>query len=418
MKRLWNDEPFVTTARPVNFSHSPLSILHVCSSLSVASGGVARAVLDSAFALAKEGTRVSIVSYAEENYDFPWGHAQPANLNLRFCELPSQLIARRWITPEFKRVIAESLDNTDVVHLHGMWEPLTTSIANQATAREIPYVCSIHGMLDSWSMRQRFFRKRVYYSLVERKRLAGAAAIHFTAEQEKKKAAKWIPANVRTLVLPLIVDLAPYLQLPARDSAHALFPQLPSDKPWVLFLSRIHEKKGLDLLISAFAKLRHPDAQLVVAGSGEDSYVAEMKQLAGRLCLSDRVHFVGLVKGENKTSLYRRADVLVLPSSQENFGLVVVEALACGTPVLITAGIDIYEEILQTRAGALITRDPANIAAQIDDYLENPESTRSRGEAGREWAISTLSPTSIAERWLEVYRSIRTRRSGLPLLAT
>src|SRR5262249_16716737 len=147
---------------------------------------------------------------------------------------------------------------------------------------------------------------------------------------------KWIPANVKTVIIPIIMELTPYVHLPPREAANALFPQVPCDRPWILFLSRIHEKKGLDVLINAFATLRDKHAQLVIAGTGDAGYVTQMQQLAEQRGVAARTHFVGVVQGQAKITLFRRAQMLVLPSSQENFGIVVAEALACETPVLLT----------------------------------------------------------------------------------
>ncbi len=230
-----------------------MRIAHVTSSLAVEAGGVARAVIDSAYAFAREGAEVDLISYDHGRFDFPWGDQKPANLNVILCGGNSS----RWHAGSaMKEVLAERLPSADVVHLHGMWEPMTASVARMARRLRKPYVCSVHGMLDPWSVRQRRLKKAVYFSLVERGRLARSAAMHFTAKQEELKAERggWIPRGVRRVVIPLIMDLTPFRNLPPRTEAHAPFPDVPADVPWVLFLSRIHEKKGLDLLIEAMAK--------------------------------------------------------------------------------------------------------------------------------------------------------------------
>jgi glycosyltransferase involved in cell wall biosynthesis len=375
----------------------------------VETGGLSRAVLDSVLGLAEAGAKVTLLSYAAEKggtLDFPWKHNPPAQLSVVLCAPPTGKRSHHWASSEMRDALDAQLPETDAVHLHGLWEPLSATVAKKASALGIPTVCSVHGMLDPWSMKQRAMKKRVYYALVEKRRLARAGAIHFTAEQEKKKAARWIPRGTRSVVLPVMMELGAYRQLPDREAAHALFPGVPSDQPWILFLSRIHEKKGLDILLDAVSKLRDKNAQLVIAGTGDDGYVQLMRERVQQRGIAGRTHFVGVVRGEAKVALYRRAAMLALPTSQENFGLVFPEALACETPVLLTEGVDIYEELVSAGAGELIRRDAEDVAAKIDALLANPEEARRRGEAGRRWVFQTLEPSAIARQWLDVYHSL------------
>jgi glycosyltransferase involved in cell wall biosynthesis len=154
------------------------------------------------------------------------------------------------------------------------------------------------------------------------------------------------------------------------------------------------------------SKLRDKNAQLVIAGTGDDGYVQLMRERVQQRGIAGRTHFVGVVRGEAKVALYRRAAMLALPTSQENFGLVFPEALACETPVLLTEGVDIYEELVSAGAGELIRRDAEDVAAKIDALLANPEEARRRGEAGRRWVFQTLEPSAIARQWLDVYHSL------------
>jgi glycosyltransferase involved in cell wall biosynthesis len=197
--------------------------------------------------------------------------------------------------------------------------------------------------------------------------------------------------------------------LPEREAAHGFFPGIPDDRPWILFLSRIHEKKGLDILIDAVASLRDNTAQLVIAGTGDEGYVQAMRDRVQQNGIAERTHFVGVVRGAAKAALYRRAAMLVLPTSQENFGLVFPEALACETPVLLTEGVDIHEELVRAGAGELIRREAGDVAEKMDGLLADPEAARRRGEAGRRWVLETLEPGAIARRWLEVYRSLNSQ---------
>lgn len=380
---------------------SQLSIIQLITSLAVTSGGTATAVLAYSAALAAAGARVEIVSFDRGPFSFPWGDHPPANLKLSL--FPSHGRDNS-VGPELLTHLQSSLRNKPAaLHLHGLWQPLNVKAAAMARREKVPYVSSIHGMLDPWSVRQRAWKKKIYFALAERRRLAGSAVLHFTARQEGVKAGPWIPAGARQLVIPILIDLSPYAVLPERGAAHTHFPGVPADRPWVLFLSRIHEKKGLDLLIDAVARLANKQAQLVVAGDGEAGYVAAMKERARSAGIMERTHFVGLVKGAAKTALFRRADLLALPTNQENFGIVFPEALACETPVLVTEGVDIHGELIESGGALLIRRDAADIAEKISGLLADPAKAQAHGQAGRRWVFQALNPETITRQWIEAY---------------
>jgi glycosyltransferase involved in cell wall biosynthesis len=340
-------------------------------------------------------------------FDFPWD-STPANLHIAlFPATSNDHFASRPLLRHIRQILTAK---SAILHLHGLWEPLSASAAKMARRQQVPYVCSIHGMLDPWSVSQGALKKRLYFSLIERRRLAHAAALHFTAQGEADKAAPWTPPAPRRIVIPVLMNLAPFEQLPERSAAHAHFPNIPAEAPWILFLSRIHEKKGLDLLIDAVARLPNKDAQLVIAGAGDSAYVQSLKNRARHADIAGRTHFVGLVQGLQKTALLHRADLLALPTSQENFGIVFAEALACQTPVLVTEGVDICQELLSSGGALLIRRDPEDIAGRIAALLTDPTAARAKGQAGRQWVFAHLAPQIIAQQWLEAYHAIAATR--------
>ncbi len=203
--------------------------------------------------------------------------------------------------------------------------------------------------------------------------------------------------------------MRPTLRCPIPPRRKFFFSTLPAGNPWILFLSRIHEKKGLDLLIDAVALLPDKQPHLVIAGDGDAAYVAAMKARAQNAGIGSRTHFVGLVRGAAKTALFRRAAMLALPSSQENFGIVFAEALACETTVLVTQGVDIHEELTASGGALLIRREPADIAEKIMALLADPPAARARGEAGRRWVFSALDPKTITGQWIDAYQGLASR---------
>jgi glycosyltransferase involved in cell wall biosynthesis len=263
-------------------------------------------------------------------------------------------------------------------------------------------------------MAQKALKKKVYIALIGKRHLEGAAAVHTTAQFELEQARKHFPAG-HGVVVPNLLDLTQFDTLPGPDAARTKFPAFAAGQPVVLFLSRIHVKKGIEHLLRAAAVLRDQGApaQFVIAGTGNPDYMARMKALSDELALTDRVHFVGEVLGTDKLSLYQAADLFVLPTSQENFGFVFAEALACRTPVVTTKGVDIWPE-LQASGGAVIaSTDPAELSKVISTLLADPARLRAMGDAGRRWVYQDLHPERVLDLFESMYKQ-GVSRSAIP----
>jgi glycosyltransferase involved in cell wall biosynthesis len=184
-----------------------------------------------------------------------------------------------------------------------------------------------------------------------------------------------------------------------------------TDLPKVLFLSRLHPKKGIEVLFDAAALLRDGGKQVrvLVAGSGDAAYEAGLREFVRRRGLEATVKFLGLVTGVAKTSLFEAADVFVLPTSQENFGLVLPESMACRTPVITTRGVDIWQEV-QSAGGVIVDATPAAVAAAIEQVLADPR-RREIGERGRRWVFDTLGPDQLFARYESLYRDAAAARN-------
>lgn len=293
-----------------------------------------------------------------------------------------------------------------MVHLHTPWDPFNLIVAAAARKASKPYVVSIHGMLDDWSVEQRLFKKRLYLATVGRKMLERAGALHFTAEGEREQAMRWVP-RAKAAVLPLVLDLSPYTNLPGPALALERFPT-PTDEPRLLFLSRVNYKKGIELLIESVALLakRGRPTHAIVAGPPDNpGYLKQLQSVADRFGVADHIHFVGMVRDEAKISLYESADLFVLPTSQENFGIVFAEALACRLPVITTRGVDIWPE-LERMGGSIVDRTAEAFADAIQARLDDPQGTADRGKQGREDTLLWLDPTSLAKKYIALYERL------------
>jgi glycosyltransferase involved in cell wall biosynthesis len=236
--------------------------------------------------------------------------------------------------------------------------------------------------------------------------LEKAAFVHCTAQAELDQAKKWFPrGNGR--IIPYVVDLAPFRDLPGVELARRTVPHADTDDPIVLFLSRVHEKKRPEVVIDAAAILRDEGVacRTLIAGTGDEAYIASLKERIARLNLGDRVFFTGLVVGVEKISLYQRAAVFVLPTSQENFGLVYTEALACRTPVVATKGTDIWRE-LESSGGAIIAPgEPGPTADAIRQLLADPARRAAMGERGRTWVFASLDGEHVISQFEAMYET-------------
>ncbi len=380
-----------------------MRIVHYTPVIRLAEGGVVRAVLDLAVGLARRGHEVTVATTDATDAPADWiGDDHPSIL-----ELPEPAVAGRLFGPRQLRKLQEQLRAFDVLHLHSMWVPSNLQLAHGAGRIDLPYVISVHGMLDDWSMQQRAWKKRPFLRAGGQAMLEDAGAVHCTAEGELAQASRWFPDG-HGWVAPLPMDLTPYADPVGEDAAREAFPLLGADGPGVLFLSRLHYKKNIEALLRACALLRDRGrpCNLLVAGSGEADYEASLRDLTTELDLEDRVAFLGMVVDDVKVSLFEAADLFVLPTQQENFGFVLFEALAAATPLVTTRGTDTWPEIEASGGGVIADPDPASLADAMADLLADPDRLRRMGRAGRQWVFTELGSDRVMDRYEEMYRSL------------
>ena len=234
-----------------------------------------------------------------------------------------------------------------------------------------------HGMLDPWFNRAyplKHLKKLLYWPWAERRVLRDARAVLFTCEEERRLARQSFPAyRCREAVVSYGTSSPPGDPDALRSRFLAGRPDL-AGRRLLLFLSRIHPKKGCDLLLKAFAGVAggHPDLHLVLAGPAEAGFRSELERLADALGIAARVTWTGMLSGDDKWGAFYAADAFVLPSHQENFGIAVAEALACGLPVLISDKINIWREIAEDGAGLVAEDTEAGTARLLRDWLTLP----------------------------------------------
>lgn len=380
---------------------SPLSIVHFIREIRAEEGGVVKAVVDLSQAMAARGHRVLVATADASDVPAHWRDASSGVPKV--LEFNTLLHGGR-LAPQDLHRFEEAVAGFHVGHLHTPWEMANTQLAKVLKFRAIPYIVSVHGMLDDYCMQQKTLKKRIFLKLLGRKLFQSAAVIHYTAEGERLQAQKWVPKSVPYFVQALAVDVTSYLNLPGPEEARQTFAIQESSAPKVLYLSRLHPKKGLELLLQATAqRIRAGKVhELLIAGPGEESYTNKLKALCEELGIQRYTKFLGMVKGRLKVSLYQAADVFVLPTHQENFGLVLVEALACGTPVVTTRGTDIWPE-LQSAGAQIVDSSPAGIAAAIAEVVSRPAANCELGQKGRQYVLDWLAPDQVALGYERMY---------------
>lgn len=385
--------------------NEPVHCIHYLPRINLEDGGVVRFVLDVCSVLVTQGMKVTLVT--QDGTDIPkdWLNEGegPTILIIDQRALPGGLLTRKSL-----QEIAALFDSNTVISFHVPWLLSNYQLARMATRCGIPYVVTPHGSLDVWSMEQKPLKKKIFWKLFGYAHYKEAKYIHFTAASERDQALPYAD-ETEAMIIPCLFDTQPYLKLPDKELALEKFPALSQTKPNLLFLSRLHPKKGVDILIEAANILQNNnvDFNIIVAGPEDDlakGYQKTLEDTLDNYGLTDKVHLIGMVAGDEKLSLYRVCDLFVLPTHQENFGFVLVEAMACGTAVITSFGVDIWKEI-QEAGASIVNNTPVDVATEIARLLNEPSILQGTSERSREWVFEALDSRKIADEYFSMYLS-------------
>jgi glycosyltransferase involved in cell wall biosynthesis len=294
----------------------------------------------------------------------------------------------------------------DVVHVHSLYLFHTLVATALSRRRKVPYVLRPHGTLDPYHRSIHRWRKALYDALIERRNLAAAAAIHYTSRREREFAEE---TGVRApgYVIPHGIDTAAFDEAVEDDALASWLPEV-SGKVIITFLGRLTEKKGLDVLCSAFAQTNSAErnVHLVIAGPDDEGIGARVRQWVSELGIEDKVSLPGLVTGSAKIELLRRSTIFVLPSSDENFGLSVAEALAARTAAVVTPGVAIQEEIEAADAGLVVERNAEAVSRALTRLLRDPNLRGRLADNGRALIERSYAWDRIGAKLEDMYRTI------------
>lgn len=384
-----------------------MRLLHVIPSLSPIRGGPSFAVPVMARGLARAGLEVHIATTDDNgagHLDVPL--EQPLlqdGVTFWYFRRQTQFYTASW---PITRWLARHVRHYDLLHIHCLFSYASVAAAFFAIRCGVPYIVRPLGTLMRWGMEQRRpSLKRLSFALIERHILRRAALVHYTSEQERREAAQ-LGLDTPSLVIPLGLDPSSFVSLLAGEFRRQR-PEL-AERTLLLFMSRLDPKKGLDLLLPAFARVcqQHFDVALVLAGSGQDAFKAQLRAEAIRLGLERNLVWAGFLSGDAKLAALADADVFVLSSYSENFGVAVVEAMARGLPVIISDQVGIHHEVAGAGAGLVVPCQVEALAQAIVQLAGDADLRRRLGANGRRLARERFSLEVVTTRLMQVYREV------------
>jgi glycosyltransferase involved in cell wall biosynthesis len=384
-----------------------MRIAHVIESLDPATGGPMAVATRLAAAQAALGHEVTIITRPESEKRAQIDKATgsiPGFERVKLLSVAQPSLAHALLLKRGVVEIEPLVRGQSWLHLHGVWEPILLNASRAARKLGVPYALVPHGMLDVWSLQQRRWKKKLALAAGFSSMIDGARYLHVLNVDEQaaierlglKPALRTIPNGV------FINELRP---LPERGAFHSAHPELRGRR-YVLFMSRLHYKKGLDYLADAFAKVcaQRDDVDLVVAGP-DGGERAPFESLVAKHNIAPRVHVVGPIYGPAKLAALVGAEVFCLPSRQEGFSMAITESLGCGTPVVISDQCH-FPEVASVGAGHVTPLDAHRVGDALLDVLSDAARARSMGEKGRAMIERDYTWPRIAQLTLDCYQEL------------
>ena len=387
-----------------------MRILHVVPTYlpAVRYGGPIVSVHGLCKALARRGHDVHVfTTNVDGPGESPVSLSAPVHLDgvsVRYFPVPA--LRRIYWSPRLGKALRRDVAGFDVAHTHSVFLWPTRVAAQAAFSHHVPYVLSPRGMLVQDLLRRKSrWAKQAWIRVFEERNIKNAAAIHVTSRVEAEELGKFGFDLPPVSVVPNGVDL-PGIDEP-EGAAAAEIRDLALQSPYVLFLGRINWKKGLDRLVEALALI--PDVRLVIAGNDDEGYRTTVDASATRAGVAERIAYAGPVYGAEKQLLLQRACAVVVPSYSENFGNVVLEAMAAGCPVVTTREVGASSIVLENRAGLVVDGNPGSIANAISALLSDTGSAAAMGQRGRKAVADRFNWDAIARSMESVYEDARKR---------
>lgn len=385
-----------------------MRILVTAHSIAPSTGGGRVGTLGICRGLAGRGHQVTLVATNADGkgtIDVPLGvPTEQEGVETYFYPVQLSLWGNAFSLP-MARAMKRNVPQSDIVLIHSLYQFTSTVAAYYCRKNKVPYILRPHGTLDPFLVyRRRRFLKWAYINVFEEKNFRHAAAIQYSSKMEEAMTKQFVDAGSRSLVIPEGINLAGFSNLPIRGLFRTRYPKTIG-KTLILFLGRFDQKKGIELLVNAYSEVarRRADVHLVLVGGGEQSYTEYIVKLVRDRGITRRVTLTGMLSDQEKIAALTDADVFALPSRGENFGISVVEAMACGLPVLISDQVGICPEITAAEAGIVTQCDSREIAVALERLIDDPDLRRRFGEHGKCLAETHFGLDRMAERMEVAY---------------
>lgn len=374
-------------------------ILRIVSTMNPEKGGVVEAIKSMSKPLSLVDVSTDVLSFDDPNESW-----------VKNSEVEIIAIGRSYsaysINFAYPKWLKDNCQKYDLVVFDGLWQFLSLGwiILKQ---RNIPYFVFVHGMLDPYFNKNllKYLKKLPFWYCIEKLMLNNARSVIYTSVLEKELADNSFPGlNATTNICCLGVSDSAYKEYKSMQSKKFNSDILISNRKYALFLSRVHQKKGIDLLIKAVSKVKLPeDFVFVIAGPDTDGLRGRLKSLAVEFNVESKFIWLDMVTGAEKWHLYQRCDFFVLPSHQENFGIVVAEALMCSAPVLITDKINIFNEIAEFNAGIIAVDTVQGVETLINSWFSlNSDDRYKMRENARRCYENNFGEHACAERFRKI----------------
>jgi glycosyltransferase involved in cell wall biosynthesis len=383
-----------------------MKLLHLMSTVDPRAGGPIEGVRQRGLRLLEMGHEVEVASLDG-----------PHERHLKAFPLPVHALGpgrgTYRYTASLRPWLRAHADRYDAVIVNGLWQ--YHGFAAWQVMRELrrPYFVFTHGMLDPWFRRAyplKHLKKWLYWPWAEYRVLRDAAAVLFTSEEERLLARQSFSLyRAREVVVSYGTQLPPQDAASLREDFLSAHPELRG-KRVLLFLGRLHAKKGCDLLVEAFARVaaEEPRLHLLMAGPNQTDWLGRLKARAEVLGVMDRITWPGMLEGKAKWGAFYSSEVFVLPSHQENFGIVVAEALGCGLPVLLSDKVNVWREVMSARAGLAAADTKAGTLENLSSWLALPEEERTAmAQRARALFAERFSVDRMATSLIDVVRAGR-----------
>jgi len=381
-----------------------MKILHVIPSIAPRYGGPSKACLEMASAVAERGHEVHIYSVYSKDEVRERVTTTSHTISGVIIHLFPINRPRFWLASwKYVRAIYRDLPSFDIVNIHSLY--LFTSVITPLICRlrGIPYIVRPHGTLTPYIYRRHRIRKALLELLFERRNYNMASAVHFTSEEEKQTCI--FDVRCMRIVVPLGLTLDEFGKLPIRGSFRKKH-IIARDAHVLLFLSRLSHQKGLDTLVDLFIMVAREDANifLVVSGPDDEGLWESYNRKLINEGMKGRYIYTGMLQGKDKMEAFVDADIFVLPSNMENFGLVIFEAMAAGLPVLISDKVHLWKEIVKAKAGEALPLSANRFKERIQYLFANPELMKSMGEKGRIYVANKYNWSIIGPKLINMYK--------------